>query len=89
MKTILVIWCDIPEETHFVILDRLNDSEFETIKQFHNHFINENTDSRKQEKLLDEMSKFFYHDDTEFRFTKHNEMQSGSFDAIIICGFIL
>lgn len=95
MKSALVVWCDVPEETNFVILDKLTQGEFETVKQFHNKFINESIDPElpeanieKHEKLLDKMNKFFYHDDGSFRYMKHNEMQSTSFDVIIICGFL-
>lgn len=75
MKT-LVVWCDEGDTACFFLVE---DREVPDI--FHNDFINCSEQS-------DEINDFFYTKEGKERYPKLTQVQSGTFDKIIITGIM-
>ena len=67
---------------------------FEELKTFHNKFINQYSENKKQQEIQDQiekkMLKYFYTKNYRFKFkqAKSESIIYGYFDAVINCGFL-
>lgn len=83
MKSILVCWQEVPDETHFVVLSGIPEDIFEVVVGFNGQYINGTGEHSR-------IWNFFYDAEGVFRFQKlEGPVRNWPFDAVIHTGIIL
>lgn len=74
---VLVVWEEVPEDSYFIILEKVSLDDLELLKTFHDKYINHSD-------IDEEINKFFYNDDAEMKYEQVREVLEDKCFALII-----